>query len=144
LNIILLFCVAKIDVLALSYFVIFHFSLLRAKSFWLTKAAQRGTQSAREMMESIVVVVAGVLVLCRSHELWRGTKKYYYILIGVVGVAVIRWMDENNFHNIIENNLNALFTFFLFSLNASNRSEILFFSISKNFDYIENFCLLLL
>lgn len=49
-------------------------------------------------------------------------QKYYYILIVV---AVISWMDENNFH-IIENNLNALFTSAEKVSVLSNRSKIPF------------------
>jgi hypothetical protein len=49
------------------------------------------------MMESIVAAAMN----CDA------AQKYYYIPIVV---AVISWMDENNFH-IIENNLSALFTF---------------------------------
>lgn len=53
------------------------------------------------MMEPIVVAV----VLAMNCD---AAQKYYYILI-VVAVDVISWLDENNFHNIIGNNLSALF-----------------------------------
>lgn len=75
------------------------------------------------MMESIVAAAMN----CDA------AQKYYYILIVV---AVISWMDENNFH-IIENNLSALFTFIHVQCLGSIKDSFLL--TSQNFDCIGNF-----
>lgn len=111
------------------WFFIFHFTLFRVKSFWLTKKAAQWTWtcSDRERWSwwwwNQLLLRFAVAMNCDA------AQKYYYILIVV---AVISWMDENNFLDIIENNLNALFTFIhVLMFFASHRSDILFAHVQE-------------